>query len=182
MRDDRLRAVDHLDGQLAIRREHPRQRPVHDALRVDGVGQHAPQLTRLGRCAVWPTDRTSERVMDVEADLAIGKDAVADAVELVSDDPVGRARDGAVPLEVDGLMPMAGTEPHPAPVVPGLDDQVGDDGRDGVPGRVTHRDVHPLDQLHATDRHVSQVGPVQRQFQGTRPERDRRPAAARRDP
>ncbi len=43
---DGLGPVDHLDGDLAIGREHPRQRPVDDALRIDRRGQHTPQLTR----------------------------------------------------------------------------------------------------------------------------------------
>ena len=99
MDDHGLDPVDHLDGQLAIRREHPRQGPIDDPLWVDGVGQHTPKLTRLGQRTIGPTDSSCQGVMDIEADLAIGKDAAADAVHLVADDPIGRSGDGAVPLQ-----------------------------------------------------------------------------------
>ncbi len=106
--------------------------------------------------------------MDVEADLAVLEGAVADAVQLVADDAIGGPGDGAVPLEVDRLVAMTGVEPHPAAVHARLDDQVGDDRRDGVPGRVPDRDVHPLDQLDPGDAHVAQVDAIERHPQRTR--------------
>ncbi len=45
--DDRLGPVHDLDGHLPVGREHARQRPVDDALRVDGGGQHTSQLAGL---------------------------------------------------------------------------------------------------------------------------------------
>ena len=107
-RDDRLHAIDHLDGHLRVRREHARERAVLDALGVDVAAAARRAAHPRSVCARYgrPTDAV-ERVVDVEADLAVLEHAPADAVHLVADDAVGRARDGARPVERDRLVAMA---------------------------------------------------------------------------
>ena len=158
----RLGALDDADGELRIRLEHARERAVNDALRVDGLRQHALERAAGGGRTVAPSDRAGQGVMDVEADLAVLEDALAAAVHGVADGAIGRALDDPEPLEPDVLVTMAGREGDPEPVAVDGVDPVPVHGRDGVPGSVANGDVGSLHQLHVAEAHVPQVRAVER--------------------